>query len=374
MPGFQWPAEFGYLVVGSLAKEKVMAEVRRRPPAVDPLVKLAQDRQLESDLDRALEQLSDLKPEVARQGSARLQELVAKNPSAAVGASKKLQEAQARHRPDADRSTFYRLLEHEYFVGRWVRDDDPPPQETLDRLAAFEPRQYKDAEGRVLNYRLMKPINWDPAKRYPLLIDMHGSRECGSDNIRQLTGGAWQYVHEPLRSKYPCFVLVPQCPQGMPWFDGRSNPESAAVMKATSNYRLAEQPNQTAKLIIGLLESLPKEFSSIDPGRLYVTGSSLGGFGTYELLARRPDLFAAAAPVCGGGDETRANLFAKVPIWIWHGEKDQNVKVQASRNMFAALKAAGGTPKYTEVPDAPHNIGPRYPIDEVMAWMFQQHK
>ena len=100
----------------------------------------------------------------------------------------------------------------------------------------------------------------------------------------------------------------------------------------------------------------------------------MGGFGTYELITRKPEMFAAAMPVCGGGDETKAASIAKLPIWIFHGEKDEAVKVAASRVMFQALKDAGGSPKYTEVPGAPHALGAPYMEDEVLQWLFAQKR
>lgn len=143
-------------------------------------------------------------------------------------------------------------------------------------------------------------------------------------------------------------------------------------MRTTSNYRAAEQPGETMRLLLDLIPQLERENPSIDTARLYVAGISLGGYGTWECLTRRPEWFAAAAPVCGGGDETLAARFAKVPLWIFHGAKDPGVKVLASRNMVQALKDAGGSPRYTEYPEGVHNIGEHNADPETLEWMFAQ--
>ncbi|MFN9041975.1 MAG: dienelactone hydrolase family protein, partial [Planctomyces sp.] len=92
-----------------------------------------------------------------------------------------------------------------------------------------------------------------------------------------------------------------------------------------------------------------------DPQRIYVTGLSMGGFGTWELITRKPELFAAAAPICGGGDPAKAAACSSLPIWVFHGDRDTVVRPELSRNMVEALKKAGGMPKYTEYPGVGHD-------------------
>ena len=117
---------------------------------------------------------------------------------------------------------------------------------------------------------------------------------------------------------------------------------------------------------------MPKEYS-IDPQRIYLTGLSMGGYGTWDLLARKPDLFAAGVPVCGGGDESTAEKFAKVPVWVFHGDKDTAVPVGRSRTMVEALKKAGGHPKYTEYAGVGHNPWDKaYADPKLMNWLFKQ--
>ena len=126
-----------------------------------------------------------------------------------------------------------------------------------------------------------------------------------------------------------------------------------------------------------LMELVDKQLAdpAIDASRVYVTGISMGGYGTWDLLSRRPDVFAAAMPICGGGDVAQAQKISKVPIWIFHGSADGAVPVCRSRNMAAALWAAGSNAHYREYPDAGHNVwGRTYGDAEVLIWFFKQKK
>ena len=123
-----------------------------------------------------------------------------------------------------------------------------------------------------------------------------------------------------------------------------------------------------------LIETLLKE-QPIDPKRIYITGLSMGGYGTWDLMVRRPELFAAAAPVCGGADEATAEKIKHIPVWAFHGAKDTAVKPQRSRNMIEALKKAGASPKYTEYADVGHDSwNPAYKDPEFYKWLFAQSK
>jgi len=165
------------------------------------------------------------------------------------------------------------------------------------------------------------------------------------------------------RNEFPCFVVAPQCPEGKRWVE---------VDWGDDRHDFDDRPSETMQLVIELLAALPKEFS-IDADRLYVTGLSMGGFGTWDIISRFPDKFAAAAPVCGGGDEKLAGKIAGVPIWAFHGDKDTVVKPSRSRNMIAAIKEAGGRPRYTEYEGVGHDSWVRaYADPELMKWMFAQ--
>lgn len=224
-------------------------------------------------------------------------------------------------------------------------------------LKVFEPRSFSNEAGATLNYRLMKPINYEPGKKYPLVIFLHGAGERGEDNLAQLKHGAKDFASESLRKQYPAYWLAPQCPQKAFW----ANPE-------------AEGGGETIVLLKGLIDEMIAT-AGIDTSRVYITGLSMGGFGTWDLTARYENFFAAAAPVCGGGNPENAAKLTKLPIWCFHGAKDGVVRPERSREMIEAIKAAGGSPKYTEYPEAGHDSWTAtYSNPELYEWLFAQKK
>jgi predicted peptidase len=225
-----------------------------------------------------------------------------------------------------------------------------------------EARQYAGTGGKKLLYRLFKPAGGDGKEKVPLVLFLHGAGERGDDNQAQLKNGVKAFLDA--QSRYPSFVVVPQCPQKAQWVD---TPWGAL------KHTLPAQPSEPLGLVIDLLASLEREFPSIDPHRLYVTGLSMGGFGTWDLITRLPRKFAAAVPVCGGADETRASMLAKIPLWVFHGGADDVVKTVRSRNIVAAIKAAGGSPRYTEYPGVGHACWDQaYGDPGLFPWLFSQ--
>ncbi len=234
-----------------------------------------------------------------------------------------------------------------------------------DPKEIFEQRTYTASDGRKLLYRMMSPAQVDPNAKYPLVLFLHGAGERGDDNTVQLVHGMADFAKDENRQKYPCFVIAPQCPKDKKWTD---------VDWSLTAHTIPETPSETMRLVIELLDTLPKEFP-IDLDRVYVTGLSMGGYGTWDLIARFPTRFAAAVPVCGGADETTAPKLAKLPIWAFHGVHDTAVIPQRSRRMIAALQAAGGKPGYTEYPDVAHNSWVRaYSDPHMLAWLFAQKR
>ncbi len=229
----------------------------------------------------------------------------------------------------------------------------------------FEARTYTDSQGGKLLYRLLKPQDYDPQKKYPLVLFLHGAGERGDDNQAQLKWGMQEFASPEVRSKYPAFVVAPQCPQGEQWVD---TPWSADA------HTMPKEPTPALAKTLDLLQQLQKEFS-IDADRVYVTGLSMGGFGAWDAIQRHPERFAAAAPVCGGGDPAFAKQLAAIPIWAFHGAADTVVKPHRSRVMVEAINAAGGNAKLTEYPNTGHNSwSPTYANPEFYAWLFSQKK
>jgi predicted peptidase len=232
-----------------------------------------------------------------------------------------------------------------------------------DAKTVFEPLVFKTDDGRMLNYRLMKPKDYEPQQKYPLVLFFHGAGERGDDNVAQLVHGMNDFAKDENREKYPCFVVAPQCPEGKRWVE---------VDWTEDAHEFDEKPSVTMQLAIELLAKLPREFS-IDLSRLYVTGLSMGGFATWDMISRFPDKFAAAAPVCGGADLKLAPKMVRVPIWTFHGDKDTVVKLHRTVDMVEAIKKAGGKPQYTEYAGVGHDSWVRaYSDPKLMEWMFAQ--
>lgn len=235
----------------------------------------------------------------------------------------------------------------------------PKPEE------AFEAREFKGAGGGVLRYRLLKPLDYDPAQKYPLVLFLHGAGERGEDNVRQLIHGGSLWVDPAMRRRHPAFIVAPQCPTDEKWVE---------VPWDLKTHDMPGEPSASLGLTFELLEALQKEFS-VDASRLYGCGLSMGGYGTWDILQRKPELLAAAVPICGGGDPALAAKFKDVPVWAFHGGADPVVIPDRSRAMIAALVAAGGRPIYTEYEDVQHNSWtPTFDNRLVWDWLFAQHK
>jgi predicted peptidase len=224
-------------------------------------------------------------------------------------------------------------------------------QNTVD---GFIERVHK-SETHTMPYRIFIPKGYDPAKKYPLVLWLHGAGSVGSDNKKQIsqasTLGTHTWTRTEVQTRNPAFVFAPQCPSGKSW---NTPGELDAVLE--------------------ILAALQKEFS-IDPQRLYIAGQSMGGYGTWELIARKPNLFAAAIPLCGGGRVLDAPLLVKIPIWAFHGEADRTVSVWESRKMIEAIKKAGGSPRYTEYPRVGHEVWERtFKEPGLIDWVFAQHQ
>jgi predicted peptidase len=202
--------------------------------------------------------------------------------------------------------------------------------------------------GGNLPFRLLQPPDRSEARRSPLLLFLHGAGQCGRDNQQQLVGLPDQMSQPDWRRRFPCFVLAPQCPDNGSW-----------------STRMEDLEN----LVIRVCEDFP-----VDRRRVYVTGLSMGGFGAWELAARRPELFAAVVPICGGGEASWAERLKTVPLWAVHGDADETIPVASSRNMIQAIRNAGGRPLFTELPGVGHDSWTqtyRDP-DGVLRWVFEQ--
>lgn len=245
----------------------------------------------------------------------------------------------------------------------------------------FEARSHTFG-GRTIPYRLFIPYDYDPGRPYPLILTLHGGSGRGDDNWTHITyhsvAEVWaESTHQAVR---PCFVVAPQSPgdTGIRW-------------------------RHLADLLNDLLGKLFKEFN-INTKRVYVTGVSFGGYGSWEMIQLYPNLFAAAAPMAGGCGICEANTIKDIPVWIFHSIDDDVVTVSNARNMVSKLTNAGaeftytfyknGAPApilfsnqldsvvragdshlYTELPNSGHNVyNVAFGMAPFFTWMFSQSK
>jgi predicted peptidase len=220
-------------------------------------------------------------------------------------------------------------------------------------------------EGFHLPYRLLTPQPIAKGKQYPLVIFLHGAGERGDDNAKQLIHGAKIFTKPFYRKHYPCFVLAPQCPEEQKWVDTDWKGDKQIF---------PETPTVPMKVLIALIDSFIKA-NNVDTSRIYVTGLSMGGFGTWDLAYRMNTRIAAVVPICGGGDEDKAEMIKSIPAWAFHGDKDPLVKPFRSANMVNAINKAGGKARLTMYRNAGHDSWTRtYDNPEVIKWMFSQKR
>jgi predicted peptidase len=239
-------------------------------------------------------------------------------------------------------------------------------QSAFSQSMRFSYNKYNNGKGDTLNYRLLFPDS-DTLRRYPLVIFLHGSGERGSDNEAQLKWGVMNFATDQNLMLHPAIVIAPQCPEKMGW-------SNFTRSKISSEARLQPTPSKPMELVIGLIHQLMKTMP-VDSNRIYITGLSMGGFGTYDAIERYPELFAAAVPVCGGGDVSKVSVIAHLPIWIFHGAEDPAVNPTYSLDMLQALTKAGAHPGLTQYPEVGHFswLG-AYSDVLMMEWLFRQHK
>lgn len=229
----------------------------------------------------------------------------------------------------------------------------------------FEAHTFIGRDGHVMPYRLFRP-RAIAGRTYPLVVFLHGSGGIGTDNNKQFTGGnligSRVWALDTNQGWQPVFVIVPQSDRG--WVEGINAQTETKPSDGAPGVDLLFQ------LLDSILPTLP-----IDRGRIYLTGQSLGGFGTFYMVMQRPDLFAAAIPVCGGGDPAQANKFRGVPIWAFHGVEDPVVAAQRSREMVEAIRSVGGSATLTEYEGVGHNSWEfAYTEPELLSWLYAQHK
>ncbi|MEK9604593.1 MAG: alpha/beta hydrolase-fold protein [Flavobacteriaceae bacterium] len=225
---------------------------------------------------------------------------------------------------------------------------------------------------KTLPYRILLPENFNPENAYPLLMILHGAGERGDDNVSQLFHGGKLFQSDSFRSKYPAIVVFPQCPKGSYWANVLRDYDQPLDQKYTYSEQLPKNPQ--LEIVEALLLNLEEQYR-IDSSRRYIGGLSMGGMGTFELVSRNPDYFAAAFPICGGGNPEWAKYLSKTPLWIFHGEQDDVVSVNFSKAMFQSLKKINAPVKLTLYPEVYHDSWHNaFGDPDLMNWLFSHQK
>ena len=229
----------------------------------------------------------------------------------------------------------------------------------------FRPAVYTNRLGQTLPYRISAPQFPQKGKKYPIILFLHGSGECGTNNIQQIKAGLPAMMRILVKRPEQVIVVAPQCRVSQWW---------VKKLAIEPDYTAQERPMNSLKLAIEICEELMKTHQA-DPDRFYITGLSLGGFGTWDAIQRDPTRFAAAAPICGGGDIKKIPpALRKLPIYVAHGAKDTNVPVDCSRRMVQALKQNKCKKvQYVEFPEGTHLIWDKvYGNPKFVNWMLSQ--
>lgn len=241
---------------------------------------------------------------------------------------------------------------------------------------------FKGANGLELAYRLFIPSDYDASRSYPLVVHLHGRGDRGTDNGPHLYNklplfnGPHSLVGPNFQARHPCIVLVPQCSgkttneEWAKWVGNTPETPFKGLGKDGS-YEMNSEPSESGAATLQLIDHIRTNYS-IDKRRTYLTGISMGGFGTWEYLSRRPELFAAAIPMAGFSDPHQIDQFKHIPIWIFHGGADQANPVEGSRNMYRLLRAAGANVNYNEYEGAAHSEAFQLAWSEVglLDWLF----
>lgn len=217
--------------------------------------------------------------------------------------------------------------------------------------------------GYSLGYRIYVPADYDASKTYPVLLFLHGAGERGSDNASHMNSTVQNLFNTRPDTLAQTIVVAPQCPAGQQWVD---------YPWAKANYSSDKiKESKALSTAFEILTSVMNEYSC-DRDRVYALGLSMGGYGTWDMLVRHGDTFAAAVPLCGGGDASKADYLKNIPIWTYHGTADPTVQFKGTQEMYNSIVAAGGEKiKFNAVEGAGHNVWDAATTNgELIDWLF----
>lgn len=225
-------------------------------------------------------------------------------------------------------------------------------------------------KGDTLQYRMLLPKDFSTSKSYPLMLFLHGAGERGEDNQKQLTHGSEMFIKN--RDSFPAIVIFPQCPPDDYWANANVDRSTTPI---TLTFPKDIPPTKSMTLLMQLLDEMLAK-SYVDKEQVYVGGLSMGGMGTFEILHRKPNVFAAAFAICGAGNPESAEAYAKkVPMWIFHGANDDVVNPQQSVDMVGGILKYGGKPNFSLYAKDNHNSwDSAFAEPELLPWLFSNSK
>lgn len=222
----------------------------------------------------------------------------------------------------------------------------------------------------TLLYRLLLPKDFSESNKYPVLLFLHGSGERGNDNNKQLSHGSKLFADN--QNAFPAIVILPQCPETDYWsnviIDRSTQPLFLQFPKDAA-------PTKALTLVMELMEEMLSK-SFVNKNQVYVGGLSMGGMGTFEILYRKPNMFAAAISICGAGNPETTEIYAKTtPMWIFHGANDNVVDPQHSVDMVSGILKYGGKPNFSLYAKDNHNSwDSAFAEPELLPWLFSNSK
>ena len=235
----------------------------------------------------------------------------------------------------------------------------------------YEKRRYI-IQNDTLPYRLLLPDNYNPKKSYPLLVFLHGSGERGNDNEKQLLHGSDLYTSDIFRKNYPAIVVFPQCPKNSYWASVQKN--KTKKLEKRYNFEKNLKAFRTQEVLELFIYDLDKSYN-IDSSKRYLGGLSMGGMGTFELVTRMPNYFAAAFAICGGGNPAWSKTLGNTAFWIFHGDKDNVVPYHFSKQMFRKMKRFNKDTKFTSYKGVYHESwNNAFKEQNLFSWIFSFKK
>ncbi|PTX44256.1 phospholipase/carboxylesterase [Christiangramia gaetbulicola] len=228
------------------------------------------------------------------------------------------------------------------------------------------------SENDTLNYRVLFPDNFSEDEKYPVVLVLHGAGERGDDNEAQLVHGSDLFLKAETRKNFPAIVIFPQAPKEDYWAKVEVKRDT---MPFQFDFKNTEAPTKSLNMVMRLMDSVVEQ-EFVNDQKVYVGGLSMGGMGTYEIIYKKPEMFAAAFAICGGANPEIADSYSEgFNIWIFHGEKDDVVPPRLSKEMARVINHKGGNAKLSLYPNDNHNSwDSAFSEPYLLPWLFSKER